>query len=277
MGSGGRLAVALGAAGAMLALSACGMIEEHRFDQNAVVQAGVQQVRLEGGSGSVTIDTGSGSTTSIAQTVQYRGDRPKVATHRLEGSTLVLDTDCGRHCSADYRVTVPQGVAVTGRVGSGDISLAGVASADVESGSGTISITDVSGNVTAETGSGDVNARGIGGNVQAHTGSGTVTTSDVTGTTTADANSGDVNARGVTGNVDAETGSGTVEVALVAPASIRAQAGSGDVTLTVPEGSYRVVATTGSGDQHITVPNDPSAPNTLQAHTGSGVITIRPS
>jgi hypothetical protein len=80
MGSGGRLAVALGAAGAMLALSACGVIEEHRFEQSAVVPEAVQQVRLEGGSGSVSIDTGSGSTTSIEQTIQYRGDRPKVAT-----------------------------------------------------------------------------------------------------------------------------------------------------------------------------------------------------
>jgi Toastrack DUF4097 len=277
MRSGGRLAVTLGAAGAMLALSACGVIEEHRFEQSAVVPEAVQQVRLEGGSGSVSIDTGAGSTTSIEQTIQYRGDRPKVATHRIEAGTLVLDTDCGRHCSADYRVTVPRGVVVTGRVGSGDIDLTGLAGVDVESGSGTISVADVTGNVTAQTGSGDINARGIGGNVQVHTGSGTITASDVAGTTTADASSGDVNARGVTGSVDVQTGSGTIKVVLAAPASIKAQAGSGDVTLTVPDGRYRVVATTGSGDQHISVPSDPSAPNTLEAHTGSGEITIRPS
>lgn len=277
MGPGGRSAVALGAAGAMLALGACGVIEEHRFEQGAVISEAIQQVRLEGGSGRVSIHTGSGSTASIEQTIQYRGDRPAVATHQLAAGTLVLDTDCGRHCSADYRVTVPRGVMVTGRLGSGDIDLAGVASVDVESGSGTISVADVSGNVTAQTGSGDITARGIGGNVQVHTGSGVITASDVAGTTTAGATSGDVNARGVTGSVDAETGSGTIKVALVAPASIKANAVSGDVTLTVPEGAYRVVATTGSGDQHIDVPSDPSALNMLEAHTGSGEITIRPS
>jgi hypothetical protein len=277
MGPGGRLAVAVGAAGAMLALGACGVREEHRFEQSAVVPEAVQQVRIEGGSGSVSIDTGSGSTTSIEQTIQYRGDRPKVATHQIEAGTLVLDTDCGRHCSADYRVTVPRGVVVNGRVGSGDIDLTGVAGVDVETGSGTISPADVAGNVTAETGSGDINARRIGGNVQVYSGSGTITVSDVAGTTTADTSSGDVNARAVTGSVDVETGSGTIEVGLVAPAPIKAKAGSGDVTLAVPEGRYRVVATTGSGDQHITVPSDPSAPNTLEAHTGSGEITIRPS
>ena len=108
-------------------------------------------------------------------------------------------------------------------------------------------------------------------------GSGNITASDVAGTTTAKASSGDVNARSVSGNVDVETGSGTIEVALMTPASIKATTGSGDVTLAVAEGRYRVVATTGSGDQHITVPNDPSAPNMLEAHTGSGQITIRPS
>ncbi|HKE52489.1 MAG TPA: DUF4097 family beta strand repeat-containing protein [Actinomycetes bacterium] len=277
MGPSGRLAVALGAAGAMLALSACNVMEEHRFGQNDSVSETVRQIRIEGGSGSVSIDTGSGSTTSIRQTVQYRGDRPTVATHRMEGDTMVLDTDCGRNCSADYRVTVPAGVVVSGRVGSGDISLTGMASVDVETGSGTITARDVTGNVTAQTGSGDINARDIGGNAQVHTGSGTVTVSDVAGTTNADADSGDVNARDVTGSVDAVTGSGTVEVTLAAPTSIRAQAGSGDVTLTVPDGSYRVVASTGSGDQHITVPSDPSAPNTLEAHTGSGELTIRPA
>jgi Putative adhesin len=277
MGPGGRLAVALGAAGAMLALAACDVMEEHRFEQSAVVPEAVRQVGLEGGAGSVSIDIGSGSTTSIEQTIQYRGDRPTVATHRLEAGTLVLDTDCGRHCSADYRVTVPEGVAVTGRVDSGDIDLTGMVSVDVETGSGIISVADVTGNVTAETGSGDINARGIGGNVQVHSGSGIITASDVAGTTTAEASSGDVNARGVSGNVDVETGSATIEVALMTPASIKATTGSGDVTLAVAQGHYRVVATTGSGDQHITVPNDPSAPNMLEAHTGSGQITIRPS
>ena len=262
MATGGRLAAAaLTAAGAVLALSACDYVGERvSYAEDATIRKAIKQVRIEGdGSGDVTITTGTGTETSIHTVVRYRGDRPDADTHRVDGDSLILDTDCGRHCSVQYRITMPAGVTVTGRLGSGDIDLTGVTRADVGSGSGDITIDDVDGSVTADTGSGEVEVR------------------EVTGAVTAETGSGDIHASGIAGDVDAETGSGQLDVRLAAPASVRAETGSGDVTIIVPDGAYRVTASSDSGDRRVTVPDQPGAPNTIDAHTGSGEITVRPA
>ncbi|MCI0688150.1 MAG: DUF4097 domain-containing protein [Sporichthyaceae bacterium] len=276
MRPGQRLAVAvLGTAGAVVALGACDLGERQRFEADAVVSEKIDLVRIEGGSGQVSITTGSGSSTAIHTLVEYRGERPTTPAHRVDNGDLVLSTDCGRNCSVNYRVTVPAGVSVTGRIGSGDIDLAGVAGVEVESGSGTISVEGVRGSVRAEAGSGDVTARGITGNVELSTGSGTITVTEVSGTVTVDADSGDINARELTGNIEAHTGSGTIDVRLASPASVTADAGSEDISVTVPEGSYRVLASADSGDRTVSVPDQPGAPNSLDVHTGSGTVTVR--
>jgi len=278
MRPGRRLAVAVvGAAGAVVALGACDLAERQRYEEDTVISEEIERVQIEGGSGQVSISTGSGSGTSVHTTVEYRGNRPTAATHRTEDGNLVLTADCGRNCSVDFRVTVPAGVTVTGRIGSGDIDLTGVAGVDVESGSGTVTVADVRGSVQAEAGSGDMTARGITGNVELWTGSGRITVTDVTGTVAVTADSGDINAREVGGNIDARTGSGTIDVRLASPASVTADAGSGDISVTVPAGSYRVLTDTGSGDRTVSVPDQPGAPHLLDVHTGSGSITVRPA
>ena len=57
--------------------------------------------------------------------------------------------------------------------------------------------------------------------------------------------------------------------------SLRATAGSGDVSLHVPGGAYRVTASTGSGDRSLDgIEERSSSTRSIQARTGSGDVSI---
>jgi DUF4097 and DUF4098 domain-containing protein YvlB len=73
----------------------------------------------------------------------------------------------------------------------------------------------------------------------------------------------------------ATVGSGDVTVQLSQPASVTAQAGSGDVQVTVPAGPYRLHTQKGSGDLTVTgVTDSPTAANVLDLRVGSGDVTV---
>lgn len=86
--------------------------------------------------------------------------------------------------------------------------------------------------------------------------------------------SGSIDVSDSTADVVAHTGSGDVTVALLKPADVRAGAGSGDITITVPQGRYRVNARTGSGDSTINVPDNPAGEHLVEIDSGSGDITL---
>ncbi|MEU3455923.1 DUF4097 family beta strand repeat-containing protein [Micromonospora sp. NPDC006766] len=251
-----RTAVAATAAAALILLSGCDPLSfsELTYDNTETVK--ITRIIVRPGSGDVTVH-GSGSATDvrIKREVHYRGAQPDTA-YRINGDELVLDTSCGNRCSVSWEVTVPEGVAVRGETGSGDITLSKVGAVDVTLGSGDVSVTTARGDVRAETGSGDI------------------TVDEVTGVVRLRASSGDVEARRLAAGVDAETSSGDVTVELDQPASARVHAGSGDVELTVPEGRYRVRTSTGSGTATVAVTDDPTAALLLDVRTGSGDIAI---
>jgi hypothetical protein len=82
----------------------------------------------------------------------YGGDRPTTRSDRVDGSTLILDTGCGKRCSASYTVTVPAEVAVTGRIGTGTIDLSGVSVVDVAAADGNVTVHSASGTAAVKTG-----------------------------------------------------------------------------------------------------------------------------
>ena len=144
-----RIALAAGVAvAAALALTSCVRLVQNGFDDKHSVSDQVTEVRLQNGSGDVTVRSKDGATeTEIRRRVEYPKDtdKPGGVSHRMEGSTLVLD-GCGSRCSVDYEVTVPsKDVRITGRNSSGDVLLEGVASVEVEIGSGDATVRDVAG------------------------------------------------------------------------------------------------------------------------------------
>ena len=104
----------------------------------------------------------------------------------------------------------------------------------LETGSGDVNATALTGDADLHTSSGDVNVRGLGGDVALRTASGDVNASDL-----------------AAGTVQAVTSSGDVELDFrLAPRDVDAATASGDVDVALPSGqTYRVEADTGSGDR----------------------------
>lgn len=250
------------AVAAAVALTSCVQLVEHGFDDVHSVGDRVTEVRLQNGSGDVVIRSraaGGTGDTEVRRRVNYpkNRDKPEGVTHRVEGSALVLD-GCGNRCSVHYEITVPSNdVRISGTNDSGDVRLEGVAEVEVEVGSGNTTVRDVAGVVRVVAGSGDVDVADVGGDFTGRLGSGNASLADMRGAVTV-------------GN-----GSGDVDVQLAAVVSVRAESGSGHVTVNVPKGAYKVNVDAGSGDKTVEVENDPNASAELVLRADSGDVTVR--
>ncbi|MGK5684966.1 DUF4097 family beta strand repeat-containing protein [Actinoplanes sp. URMC 104] len=213
-------------------------------------KAKITDIRLDGDSGDVRIRTANVTETSIKRVIRRSTD-PE-ASYRVEGSTLVIDTSCGRTCQVSYEIVAPAGVKVGGELRSGDIALEGVGDTDLKLTSGDVIVTDATGSVKLRGTSGDVRvvrAKAV----------------DVQST------SGDISAIDVAGPARLKVTSGDINAELATAASVTAQTTSGDVRVQVPEGRYKITTHTGSGDAAVQgITNDPAAKNELDLRTGSG-------
>ncbi|MEE6310947.1 DUF4097 family beta strand repeat-containing protein [Plantactinospora veratri] len=243
---------------ALIALAGCEGFAEQRLTYDRTEDVKITEIEVLPGAGDVVIRTGAVQNVRIERVVQYRGPEPNDATYRIDGTKLVLDTDCGRHCGVSYDVLAPAGVALRGENGSGNVTLTALTTVDIKIGSGDISVTDASGPVRVETGSGDIRLNRVPGTVSARAGSGSIEGRSLGA-----------------GKVNAETGSGDISLVLVAAGSVQASASSGSIDVTVPAGGYRVSAHADSGNTDVRVPNDPAAKAVLDMRTGSGDITVR--
>lgn len=225
------------------------------FEDSATLSQTIRSVKLESTSGPVKIRTGTGPATVLEKVDYHWRSKPGGTFYRVDGDQLVL-TDCGTNCSVGFELVVPADVPVTGRIDSGGLDIAGVASVDVQAGSGHARVEDVAGPVKLRLSSGAIDLRDV-GDVQLHAGSGSV------------------KATGVRGPVDVTSESGSVDVSLTQAAGVKVKAESGSVDVEVPGGPYRVTGTSDSGHRTIDVPTDPSAPNTLDLTTESGSVTVR--
>lgn len=224
-------------------LAACGSLNQKSFEDDSALSGKITSVRLENGSGGVTVNGTDGGSPSLHRKVQYdNGDnKPSGPTHRIEDGVLILG-GCSGSCSVKYTVQVPAGIPVSGEVSSGEVSLHKVGAVNVSAGSGDITLEDVSGAVKVKTTNGEISGKGLAG-----------------------------------GGIDTNTGSGDIHLTPSKPQNVQITAGSGDVSLTVPPASYRVSVKTGNGDKDIKVPNDPSGTYEIGLKTGSGDVSVKSS
>jgi hypothetical protein len=108
---------------------------------------------------------------------------------------------------------------------------------------------------------------------------GDVTATDVVSTSSVQLSTrgGDVTATGVSApSIRLSTDVGNLRATVTRPArSLDASSGAGDVNLTVPDTTYAVHA--GSGIGHLSdhaVPDDPTSPRSIDAHSSLGDVTI---
>jgi hypothetical protein len=217
----------------------------------------VTEVVIDGGDGTVNVHTSPINDTRIKRVVQSRGSDVGNS-YRLDGTVLHVDTTCGFQCDVSYDVNAPVGVKVRGELSSGDVSLTDVAGADVKVTSGSVTVTRATGDITAAVTSGDL------------------TVTDVKGTTRLVATSGDVKGRTLRGPVNVEATSGNVDLELATVTSVTTRVNSGDVTLGVPTGPYRLDVSTKSGDQNVGITATSGAASVLDVSADSGNVTIRP-
>jgi Putative adhesin len=237
------------------ALAACGP-GSARLTFNETANVKTTAIQLSGHSGDVAVTALPISETRITRVVRRSSDPGD--SYRFEGTVLHLDTDCGPDCSVSYQIDAPTGVSVTGNLDSGDITLDGVATA----------------NVTVT--SGDIAIKGTTGQVKALATSGTITAVDTRGPVSLEATSGDLHAMNLAGGpVDLRATSGDVDLGLAVATSVRAEATSGDIRVRVPAGRYQLHASADSGDTRVAgLVNDPSATNVLDLRASSGDVTV---
>ncbi|KOT36491.1 lipoprotein [Streptomyces caelestis] len=235
---GGLTAAALAAGG----LAACGLVKGETLEDNSTMSGKITSVRLENGSGGVTVNGTEGSgRLSLRREIEYRGDKPQGATHRIENGVLILG-GCGSRCSVGYTVDVPAGVPVSGEVSSGRIHLTEVGAVKVTTGSGRIEMNGVSGAVEVKTSNGRITGEGLRGT-----------------------------------RIQAQTSNGAISLNLAIPLDVQAKTSNGDITLTLPKADYQVTADTNNGDKTIGVSSDPSGEYRLGLKSSNGDITVKKS
>jgi hypothetical protein len=259
-------------------LTACGIrIVKYEFTDDQVVAEEFTSVRVRTSSGDVSIRHVPGlSETKIHRRVEHtKNNKPTAVSHRVEGGALVLD-DCGNDCQINYEVQVPSAaITVLGDdVGSGDATIEGLASVDYRNGSGKITVRDIAGDVRVDSASGDFDATNVKGAVTATLNSGRIRLDQLKGKAVVHSSSGDITGTRLDNDVTADAGSGNVVLTFSSPRSVRVDTGSGDVTVRVPGGPYKVDVGAANGERSVTVPTDPAAPVAVQVRTGSGEIKV---
>jgi hypothetical protein len=152
-----------------------------------------------------------------------------------------------------FEIVAPAGTRLDAHTGSGRMNASGFdGGVKLDTGSGSITVGDLQGEVDLHTGTGTIEARNVGGRLKADTGSGRLTL------------------EGVTGSIDAHTGSGGIEV-FGAQGPGRFDTGSGSIDYQgAPQGECRF--RTGSGSIGLRLPADLDA--TVDLHTGSGSVDV---
>ena len=97
----------------------------------------------------------------------------------------------------------------------------------VEDGSGSLQISDVSGNIEVEDGSGSITMTNVGGEIEIDDGSGSISVEGVGGDISIDDGSGGIRVQGVAGSVIIDDGSGSINVSDVEKDLIIVDDGSG--------------------------------------------------
>jgi DUF4097 and DUF4098 domain-containing protein YvlB len=188
-----------------------------------------------------------------AEQMELRGGLPNATSPATRVDVIVSNApatdgelECDCNASSDITLDVPRGATVQVKTRDGEVEVADVADARVETLSGDISVRRVAKRVEASSISGDISLENSSGPVRLRTISGSVEASNVR---TID----------VTDDCEANTVSGDVILAQIGHSHVEAMTVSGTVSLKGPlaRGGHYDFKTT-SGDMMFTLPDDAS-------------------
>lgn len=233
----------LGASG-LLALTACELSTRARvLEDQALSVAGLDRLAVEAGAGRLDVVGVPGlDRIEVEATLYWAATQSTdrvldalVYALRPVGRRALLDVGFVRHGLVpepfvDAVVRVPRGFAVEIRDGSGELTLADVGPADIDDGSGDLSVRGVDGPLVLRDGSGTVAVEAVTGPVRIDDDSGDLSVRAVRGSVRIADGSGDMTVVEVDGDVDISDGSGDIRVRSVG-GSVRISDGSGDIVL----------------------------------------------
>jgi hypothetical protein len=192
--------------------------------------------------------------------------------------TVVADRQLGARVTATRHFTLNR-PTVTSNVESGVLSVSGTCPKpsivtcriDVHIGVSPEMAVDVT------TGSGDVRAENLAGSVRVRSSAGAVDIVGLTGTADVHTAAGPISGRDLAvTRLKAGTAAGAIGLAFaVAPDSVSASTGAGDVDLALPDESYRVTTSAPAGRARVLVPIDADASRTITVRTAAGRVIVR--
>jgi hypothetical protein len=250
------------------------------------------------GHGSVLVHAEEGVTqASVTLTARRAGsDVVERTTVEMRGPTLVVSGPLPRgglfdvavltrrsrdHDGMDVEITVPAGTAMSIASQAGDIAVTGRSgSADIATGSSSLRLDEVDGDLRLRYGSGPATVGRVKGSVEAKYGSGRLELVEVGGALDVTCGSGSLQVGVAHGAVRLRTGSGDATID-VAESDVELTSGSGDLSIGLRPGhSARLDVLTGSGRLHSDLLVEDMPPNdagsaTIRARTGSGDVHLR--
>jgi DUF4097 and DUF4098 domain-containing protein YvlB len=266
-------------------------------------------VRTAGGH--VTVTAEETQRTTVTLTALNSAGEDAVGEARVEQQRDAVVVDIPRrhrgglfrpHPSIAIEITCPRGSVLDLRADSADITAQGSFSeAILTTGSGELSIDDVTGTAKLKSGSGAVSAGRAGESLVVNTGSGDVSVDDSGHVATVSVGSGDIRIGAVSGEAVTRTGSGDIEVDRLGgtlltktgsgnvvvrrarSGSVKATGASGSITIGVDEGTAAwldVSTLTGKVSQeldHTEAPTDGQQRVEITAHTVSGDLRVHRS
>ena len=253
---------------------------------------------VDTGSGSIKIRSGSGDEVTINGKIQvqrrFPWGKPRNADELIQEvkDNPPIEIDDGRlrvghirdrklrnSVSISYEIVVPIGTEIFAETGSGSISVSDIAApVDVHAGSGSVKLENITGSAKAHTGSGSIRAEGVGGAFDGKSGSGSIYLEQTApGDVVVSTGSGSSNLSGVTGSVRASAGSGRITVDGRQEGDWKLDTGSGSVRVSLPaDAAFELDAESNSGgidiDHPLTVEGRISMKHVIGTVRGGGPL-----
>lgn len=230
--------------------------------QAVELTADFSSMRVKAGRGSVALRPALDN-----ETVRIEADlygKNTSFSYEVDGDELVVKKDCRlihlRPCWVDFVIYAPTDL-----------------DAEIDTSDGAVDVEDWEGALSVSTNEGAVSLYGGLGPTVIDTRSGAIELTWLEGDLEATSRSGTVRSVDMSSaNVLVRTASGAVELEEITDfTSIDVGTGSGDVSITVPEGTYRVSVESGSGEASTSGVNTNSqATSSISVSTGSGDIDL---
>lgn len=218
--------------------------------------SGIKTIKLNTASGDIDLKKSASSDVKLLVKYSYDDDDYQPIIEQ-SGSRLTLKEQfsSGNHTgNSSWTLEIPDNISVNLNTGSGDITV-GDLSIELRSnsGSGNIDIMKVKGTLDFNTGSGNVEVSEASGELMVNTGSGNIRATKGSGEFSFNAGSGNISLDDLKGDFKANVGSGNIRsknLSLTGSSSFNSGSGDVSVTLSSPL-DYNISVNSGSGNSTL--------------------------